>query len=114
MPFPESISWNDFSKIEIRVGTIIHVASFPQARKPAYQLTIDFGKSGIKKSSAQLTSLYKAEDLLHKQIVAVINFPPKQIANFFSQCLVLGVMADNGDVVLLQPERSTTNGLKIG
>jgi tRNA-binding protein len=114
MPFPETITWDDFSKIEIRIGTIIVVSSFPQARKPAYQLTIDFGDYGIKKSSAQLTSLYNAEDLLHKQIVAVTNFPPKQIANFFSECLVLGVISGNGNVVLLQPERQTVNGMRVG
>ena len=114
MPFSESITWDDFSKIEIRVGTIIHVSPFPKARKPAYQLTIDFGDFGIKKSSAQITNLYKEEDLLNKQIIAVTNFPPKQIANFFSQCLVLGVISQNGDIVLLQPERHVTNGLIIG
>ena len=113
MSSAESITWNDFTKLEIRVGTIIHVAEFPNARQPAYQLKIDFGEYGIKKSSAQLTKLYKAEDLLHKQIVAVTNFPPKQIANFFSECLVLGVVSPNGDVILLQPERATNNGLKI-
>lgn len=114
MPFPESITWDDFSKIEIRIGTIIHVSAFPQARKPAFQLTIDFGESGIRKSSAQLTKLYTADDLLNKQIVAVTNFPPKQIANFYSQCLVLGVISHNGDIVLLQPERQVANGLSIG
>lgn len=114
MSFPESITWDDFSKIEIRVGTIINVSAFPQARKPAYQLTIDFGEYGIKRSSAQITKLYKEEDLLNKQIVAVTNFPAKQIANFFSQCLVLGVISQNGEIILLQPERQVSNGLCIG
>jgi tRNA-binding protein len=114
MPFPETISWDDFSKIEIRVGTIIDVFEFPQARKPAYQLTIDFGEFGVKKSSAQLTKLYTQADLLNKQIIAVTNFPPKQIANFFSQCLVLGVVSHNGEIILLQPERRVPNGLSIG
>jgi tRNA-binding protein len=114
MSIPEYITWDDFSKLEIRVGTIIHVSPFPQARKPAYQLTIDFGDFGIKKSSAQLTKLYKEEDLLNKQIIAVTNFPPKQIANFFSECLVLGAVAENSEIILLQPEKAATNGLRIG
>ena len=113
MSFPKNITWDDFSKIEIRVGTVIHIADFPAARKPAYQLTIDFGEIGIKKSSAQLTKVYTKEDLLNKQIIAVTNFPPKQIANFFSECLVLGVVSHNGEIVLLQPERQVPNGLPI-
>ena len=83
------ISWTDFEKVEMQVGTIIEVNDFPKARKPAYQLTIDFGKSGIKKSSAQITKLYSKEDLINKQIIAVTNFPPKQIADFKSECLKL-------------------------
>lgn len=108
------ISWNDFEKIDIRTGTIIEVNDFPEARKPAYQLTIDFGKLGIKKSSAQITRHYRKDDLLNKQIIAVVNFPPKQIASFFSECLILGVYDDNNDVILLQPDQVTGNGLKIG
>ena len=110
-----SITWGDFEKIDVRSGTIIEVLDFPKARKPAYQLTIDFGKEvGIKKSSAQITVHYKKEELLHRQVVAVINFPPKQIADFISECLVLGVYDENNDVVLLQPERVVANGQKIG
>lgn len=110
----ELISWNDFEKIDIRVGTIIEVNDFPKARKPAYKLTIDFGESGIKKSSAQITKFYNAEALVGQQVIAVINFPPKQIAGFFSECLVLGIYDENKDVVLIQPKHSVSNGLKIG
>ncbi len=108
------ISWDDFSKIDIRVGTIIQVEDFPQARNPAYKLTIDFGELGIKRSSAQVTKLYTPESLLQKQIIAVINFPPKQIANFFSECLVLGVIGTDKEIILLHPQRQVKNGLKIG
>jgi len=101
-------------KIDIRTGTIIAVADFPKAKKPAYQLTIDFGALGIKKSSAQIVSLYSKEDLIGKQIVAVVNFPAKQIANFISECLVLGVYTEKNEVVLLQPRQSVQNGSKIG
>lgn len=110
----EPISWNDFEKIDIRVGTVIAVADFPKARKPAYQLTIDFGPLGIKRSSAQVTAHYSTSGLIGKQVVAVVNFPPKQIANFISECLVLGIYDDGGEVVLLHPERSVSNGNKIG
>lgn len=110
----EPISWNDFEKIEIRTGTIIEVNDFPKARKPSYQLAIDFGGLGIKKSSAQITHHYTKEALLNKQIVAVVNFPVKQIATFFSECLVLGVYDENNNVVLLQPDKKVENGLKIG
>ncbi len=109
-----SITWEDFEKIDIRVGTIAEVSDFPKARKPSYQLKIDFGAYGIKQSSAQLTSFYPKEDLLGRQVIAVLNFPPKQIANFFSECLVLGVYTEDNKVVLLQPERKVTNGMKIG
>ncbi len=108
------ITWQDFEKIDIRVGTILTVSDFDNAKKPAYQLTIDFGELGIKKSSAQLTSLYQKDDLLGKQIIAVVNFPPKQIANFFSECLVLGVYNNAKEVVLLQPNLAVSNGNKIG
>ena len=108
------ISWTDFEKIDMRAGTIISVDDFVNARKPAYQLTIDFGELGIKKSSAQITALYDKEVLVGKQVIAVINFPPKQIANFFSECLVLGVYNENNDVVLLQPTLAVKNGCKIG
>ncbi|HDD36711.1 MAG: tRNA-binding protein [Archaeoglobaceae archaeon] len=107
------ITWDDFEKIEMRVGTIIKVEDFPEAKKPAYKLWIDFGELGIKKSSAQITKLYKKEELLNKQVIAVVNFPPKQIANFMSECLVLGVILENNEVVLLQPERPVPNGYRI-
>ncbi len=108
-----TISWEDFEKVEIRTGTIIKAEPFPKARKPAYQLTIDFGELGIKRSSAQITALYQPEDLIGKQIVAVVNFPPKQIANFISECLVLGSVAADGTVTLLQTERPVENGLRV-
>ncbi len=110
-----TINRDDFEKIDMRVGTIVEVIDFPQARKPAYQLTIDFGSDiGIKKSSAQITVHYKKEDLLNRQVIAVVNFPPKQIAGFISECLVLGVYDENNDVILLAPERDVKNGQKIG
>ena len=108
------ISWEDFEKIDIRTGTIIEVNDFPGARKPSYQLHIDFGAFGIKRSSAQITALYTKEALIGKQVIAVMNFPVKQIANFFSECLVLGVYNENNDVVLLQPTMQVKNGSKIG
>jgi len=108
------ITWDDFEKIDIRSGTITDVQDFPKARKPAYQLTIDFGPLGIKRSSAQITHHYTKEALLNKQVVAVVNFPVKQIASFFSECLVLGVYDENNDVVLLQPDKQVKNGQKTG
>ncbi|MEP6846547.1 MAG: tRNA-binding protein [Panacibacter sp.] len=108
------ISWDDFQKIDIRTGTITDVQDFPKARKPSYQLTIDFGPLGIKRSSAQIKYHYSKEELLNKQIVAVVNFPVKQIATFFSECLVLGVYDVNNNVVLLQPNKEVGNGQKIG
>lgn len=108
----ETISFEDFQKVDIRVGTIIAVEDFPKARNPAFQITIDFGDLGIKKSSAQITSLYKKDTLLNKQILAVVNFPEKQIANFKSECLILGAMNSN-DVILLQPELKIKNGTTV-
>ncbi len=107
------ISWSDFEKIDLRVGTIIEAKEFPQAKKAAYQLTIDFGDLGVKKSSAQITDLYSIEDLLGMQVTAVVNFPPKQIANFFSECLVLGAADGEGKVTLLSPNKKSSDGLKI-
>lgn len=107
------ISYTDFEKIEIRTGTILEAEVFQKANKPAYILTIDFGESGIKKSSAQVTKLYSTQDLIGKQIVAVVNFPPKQIANFYSECLVLGAIGENGLITLLQTERNVENGQRI-
>lgn len=108
------ITWEDFEKVDIRVGTVLSAEDFPSARKPSYKLTIDFGPEGIKKSSAQITHFYKKEDLPGKQVIAVINFPPKQIANFFSECLVLGVYTPEKEVVLLSPLQKVENGAKIG
>lgn len=108
-----TISWSEFEKLDIRVGTILEAEPFKEARKPAYKLKIDFGPGGIKKSSAQLTKFYKAEELPGKQIVAIVNFPPKQIADFMSECLVLGAVGVMGEVVLLSTERNCANGLKV-
>ncbi|XCF05260.1 tRNA-binding protein [Tamlana crocina] len=108
----EAITFEDFSKIDLRVGTIIEVNDFPEARNPAFQLVIDFGELGIKKSSAQITTLYKKEDLLQKQIVAVVNFPRKQIAKFMSECLVVGAVSGK-DVYLLNPEIKVKNGTSV-
>jgi len=110
----KTINWQDFSKIDMRVGTILTATSFKEAKNPSYVLQIDFGELGIKKSAAQLTKLYSPNDLIGKQIVAVVNFPPKQIATIRSECLVLAAVADNGEVTLLKPERATKNGLRIG
>ena len=106
------ITFEDFTKVDLRVGTIIEVNDFPNAHKPAYQLTIDFGDLGIKKSSAQITTQYKKEDLENRQIVAVVNFPKKQIANFMSECLVVGAVKEN-DVFLLHPESKVKNGSQV-
>jgi tRNA-binding protein len=109
------ISWSDFEKIDIRSGTIIDIKDFPEARKPAYKLWIDFGAElGIKKSSAQITMHYTKEDLLNRSIIAVTNFPPKQIAGFSSECLVLGIYDENNHVILLNPDRPVRNGQRIG
>lgn len=108
------ISWDDFEKIQICTGTIIKAETFPAARKAAYKLTIDFGAFGIKQSSAQITHHYTPDELVGKQIVAVINFPPKQIANFISECLVMGVYDENNEVILLTTDKPTQNGQKIG
>jgi len=107
------ITWNDFEKVEIRVGTVTEVNDFPEARKPAYQLTIDFGSEiGIKKSSAQITKRYSKEELIGKQIIAVVNFPKKQIGKFMSECLVLGSVNED-EVVLLSSDLKVENGLRI-
>lgn len=109
-----TISWETFESVEIRVGTILEATVFKKARKPAYQLRIDFGEDlGVKKSSAQITDFYSPESLIGKQVVAVVNFPPKQIADFMSECLVLGAINPENQVVLLQPERQVINGLRI-
>ncbi len=112
-PTNNLIQWDDFSKIEIRVGTILQAEVFKEAKKPAYKITIDFGDFGIRKSSAQITKRYTPDELIGKQIVAVVNFPPKQIANFKSECLILGAV-NMEEVTILTPDKPTTNGLTIG
>jgi tRNA-binding protein len=106
------ITFEDFTKVDLRIGTIVEANDFPNARKPAYQLVIDFGDLGIRKSSAQITTQYNKEDLIHRQIVAVVNFPKKQIANFMSECLVMGAVKEN-DVFLLHPETKIKNGSQV-
>ena len=108
----QTITFEDFTKVDLRIGTIIEVNDFPEAKNPAYQLTIDFGDLGVKKSSAQITSLYTKDELLNKQIVAVVNFPNKQIAKFMSECLVLGAVKGK-DVILLNPENKVKNGSTV-
>lgn len=107
------ITYEDFEKVEIRVGKIIKTEDFPKAKKPAYKLWIDFGDLGIKKSSAQITKLYSLEDLVNKSILAVTNFPPRQIADFMSEVLVLGIVLNDGEVVLIQPDREVPLGKRV-
>lgn len=106
--------WKSFEQLDIRAGTVVRATPFPKAKRPAFQLWIDFGPLGIKKSSAQITAHYTPEVLVGKQVIAVVNFPPKQIADFKSECLVLGVYDLQQEVVLLQPDRPVQNGGKIG
>lgn len=107
------ITWSEFENVELRVGTIIRVEDFPGARKPAYQLTIDLGPFGLKNSSAQLTALYSKDELTGRQILCVVNFPPKRIGPFLSEVLTTGFVFENGDVVLAVPERPVPNGAKL-
>ncbi len=110
----ETISWSDFEKVELRIGTVIRAEDFPEAKKPAYKLWIDFGEGiGVKKSSAQLTKLYSKEELFGKQVLCCINFPPKQVANFISECLTCGFIGENGEIALAIPERKVKNGAKL-
>ena len=110
-----NLTWQEFERVSMHVGTIVEVNDFLEARKSAYQLTIDFGETiGIRKTSAQITKRYSKADLLERQIVAVVNFPKKQIANFMSECLVLGAVGEEEDVVLLAPDFKIENGLRIG
>lgn len=110
----EEISWQDFEKIELRVGTIISISDFPKAKKPAYKLRVDFGEEiGIRQSSAQITKHYHKEDLVGKQVIGVVNFPRKQIADFMSECLITGFADGNGDIVLCSVERPVPNGAKL-
>ncbi|WP_113638312.1 tRNA-binding protein [Nubsella zeaxanthinifaciens] len=109
----EEITWNDFEKVELRVGTIIEAFDYPEARKPAYKVKVDFGDFGIKTSSAQITKHYTIEDLIGRQIVGVVNFPKKQIGKFMSEFLVTGFADENGDIVLSTVERKVPNGSKL-
>lgn len=109
----EEISWKDFEKVELRVGTVVAVERFPEARKPAYKLAIDFGPLGVKRSSAQITDHYAPADLLGRQVLAVVNFPPKRIAGFSSECLTTGVPDEAGRVVLVTPTHPVPNGAKL-
>ncbi len=109
----EMINWDDFSRIEMRAGTILSAEVFKEARNPAYLLMVDFGEYGIRKSSAQITKLYETDELVGKQVIGIINFPPKQIAAIKSQCLILGVVNDK-EVTLLSPDKPVENGLRIG
>jgi tRNA-binding protein len=110
----KTITWAEFEQVELRVGTVLEVEDFPEARKPAYKLKVDFGEFGVKRSSAQVKHLYSKEELTGRQVVGVINFPPKQIANFFSEALITGFYLPSGEVVLAQPERKVPNGAKLG
>lgn len=108
------ISWDDFAKVELRIGTIIEIAEFPEARKPAWKLTVDYGNEvGVRRASAQITDLYTRENLMGKQIVGVVNFPPKQIGPFMSECLVSGFVQADGSVVLAVPDKPVANGLRL-
>ena len=109
----DTISWDDFEKVELRVGTIVEAGPFPEARKPAYRLAVDFGELGTKRCSAQITDLYSPDDLVGRQVIAVVNFPPKQVGPLMSECLVTGFVQGDGRVVLAVPDRKVENGLKL-
>jgi len=108
------LNWDDFMKVEMRTGTIIEAEPFREAKQPAYKIKIDFGTYGTRKTSAQVTKLYSVDKLIGMQVIGVINFPPKQIATMMSECLLLGAVGADNEVTLLQPERKTKNGLRIG
>jgi len=111
----ETIAWSDFEKVELRVGTVIEVEDFPEARKPAYKVRVDFGEAiGVRRSSAQITAHYSKDDLLGRQVVAVVNFPVKQIGPMMSECLIAGFYRADGTVVLAVPDRVVPNGAKLG
>ena len=108
------ISWDDFQRVELRIGTIVTAEEFPEARKPAYKLTVDFGgETGIRRASAQITDRYQPENLIGKQVLGVVNFPPKQIGPFMSECLVTGFVQADGTVVLAVPDEAVANGLRL-
>jgi len=109
----EEIGWGDFERVEIRVGTVLEVEEFPEARNPSYKLRVDFGEAGVRKSSAQITRLYRREELVGKQVIGVLNFPIKQIGRFFSEALITGFADENGAIVLAVPERSVPNGSRL-
>ena len=108
-----NLSWDEFTRVEMRVGTILTAEVFEEARNPSYKMTIDFGEFGVRKTSAQITKLYQPQDLIERQIIAVINFPSKQIATIMSECLVLGAVGDEHEVTLLAPEREVKNGTRV-
>jgi tRNA-binding protein len=114
-PIPnKQLTWNEFLKVEMRVGTVLSAEEFKEAKKPAYKLVIDFGKYGERKTSAQITKRYIPNELIGKQVVAVVNFPTKQIANIMSECLVLGVVGEHDEVTLIEPGKTVENGTRIG
>ena len=108
------LNWSEFERVDMRVGTVLSAEPFPAARRPAYRLLIDFGPLGERKSSAQITDRYAAEELIGRQVIAVVNFPPKQIATLMSQCLVLGAVEEGTGVTLLSPDFKVANGTRIG
>lgn len=108
------ISWSDFEKVDMRVGVVVDAKEFPEARRPAYRLWVDLGPLGVKRSSAQITDRYRLEDLIGRQVVCVVNFPPKQVGPFVSEVLVMGAYTERGEIVLLRPDAPVTPGSKIG
>jgi tRNA-binding protein len=108
------VTWAEFEKVDMRVGVVVDAKDFPEARRPAYRLWIDFGPLGVKRSSAQITTYYRPDELIGRRVIAVVNFPPKRLGHFVSEVLVLGAYDEAGEVVLLQPDRAVTPGSKIG
>jgi tRNA-binding protein len=108
------LTWGEFEKVDMRVGVVVDAKEFPEARRPAYRLWIDFGPLGVKRTSAQITAHYRLDELVGRRVIAVVNFPPKRIGPFVSEVLVMGAYDEAGEVILLQPDRSVTPGSKIG